>query len=139
MCDDKAPQSPNAYLLELYERYHKHTELAKQGKKVGNNVHLLHKLCMAISGYWVDDRDSTTIASDNGWPLEIDFESLPDRILKLKAEITGVIANEFVLDDSAAWKTFVKNLKDSGSNLHKFREVSDWDKFRSVGSNAHAG
>ena len=78
-------------------------------------------------------------ASNNGWPLEIDFESLPDRILKLKAEITGVIANKFVLDDSAAQKTFIKNLKTAECNLHEFKEVSDWGKFHAVGSNAHAG
>jgi hypothetical protein len=139
MCDDKVPQSPTPYLMELYERYHKHTELKRKGKKAGNNVHLFGELCMAITSYWEDDRDATTMASDNGWPLEIDFESLPDRIVKLKAEITGVIANEFVLDHSAAWQTFVENLKKCECNLYKFREASDWGKFHSVGPNAHAG
>jgi hypothetical protein len=139
MCEDKVPQSPTAYLMDLYERYYKHAELLRQGKKVGSNVHLVGELCLAITNYWEDDRDGTMTASDNGWPFEIDFENLPDRIVKLKAEITGVIANEFVLDDSAAWKTFVKNLKGAGCNLHKFREVSDWGKFRAVGANAHAG
>ena len=139
MCEDKVPQSPTDYLMKLYERYHKHTELKRQGKKVENNVHLVGELCMAITSYWEDGRDATVTASDNGWPLEINFESLPDRILKLKAEITGVIANEFVLDDSAAWKTFVKNLTGAGCNLPEFRKVSDWGKFRAVGSNAHAG
>jgi hypothetical protein len=139
MCEDKVPQSPTPYLMGLFEKFYEHGELTKQGKKVGNSVHLVGELCMAITNYWEDDRDAITIASDNGWPLEIDFESLPDRIIKLKAEITGVIANEFVLDDSAAWKTFVENLKCSGCNLYKFRDVSDWGKFRSVGSNTHAG
>lgn len=139
MCEDKVPQSPTPYLMELYERYHKHVELTRQGKKVGNNVHLVGELCMAITSYWEDECDATMTASDNGWPLEIDFESLPDRIFKLKAEITGVIANEFVLDDSAAWKTFVKNLKSAECNLREFRQVSEWGKFRAVGSNTHAG
>jgi hypothetical protein len=139
MCDDKVPQSPPPYLMDLYERYHKHTELTRQKKGVKRNVHLVSELCMAITSYWEDDGDTTMNASDNGWPLEIDFESLPDRIVKLKAEITGVIANEFVLDDSAAWKTFVKNLQGAECNLRDFREGSDWSKFRAVGSNAHAG
>lgn len=138
MCDDKVPQSPTPYLMNLYERYHKHAELSRQGKRVKPNVHLVSELCMAITSYW-EDGDATVTASDNGWPLEIDFGSLPDRIVKLKAEITGVIANEFVLDDSAAWKTFTTNLKDAECRLCSFREVSDWSKFRVVGSNAHAG
>jgi hypothetical protein len=139
MCEDKVPQSPTPYLMDLYERYHKHTELTRQGKRVGSNIHLVGELCTAITNYWDSDRDPTITATDNGWPLDIDFERLPDRIVKLKAEITGVIANEFVLDDSAAWKTFVKNLKGAGCSLREFRKVSEWGKFRAVGSNAHAG
>ena len=95
--------------------------------------------CTMSRSIWKDDSDATMAATDNGWPLEIDFESLPDRIVKLKPEITAVIANEFILDDSAAWKTFVANLKGAECNLHEFRELSGWCKFRAVGSNAHAG
>lgn len=139
MCEDKVPQSPTPYLMDLYKRYHEYVEMKKQGKEVGSHVYLVGQLCMAITSYWEDDRDATTTASDNGWPLEIDFETIPDRIVKLKAEITGVIANEFVLDNSEAWKDFVKNLKSGECNLRDFRKVPDWDKFRVVGSNAHAG
>ena len=138
MCEDKMPKSPTPYLMGLYEKYHKHAEQVRQGKRIGSNVHLVGELCLAITSYWKDNRDAST-ASDNGWPLEIDFESLPDRIIKLQAEIKGVISNEFVLDNSAAWKTFVQNLKDAGYNLCEFRKLSDWTKFRAVGSNAHAG
>jgi hypothetical protein len=134
MCEDKVPQSPTPYLMDLYQRYH---ELTRQGKNVGSKVHLVGELCMAITSYWEDDRDASM--ADNDWPLEIDFEGLPDRIFKLKAEITGVFANEFVLDDSAAWKIFVKNLKSAECNLREFRQVSEWGKFRAVGSNSHAG
>jgi hypothetical protein len=105
---------------------------------VGSNIHLVSELCMAITNYWDSDHDITITASDNGWPLDIDFERLPDCIVKLKAEITGVIANKFVLNDSVAWKMFVKNLKGAGCSLGEFRKVSDWGKFRAVGSNTHA-
>ena len=94
---------------------------------------------MAITNHWKDSRDATTTVSDSGWPLEIDFETLPDRIITLRKEITMVIANEIVLDDSAAWTTFINNLKDAKYKLYKFRGLSDWVKFRAVGSNAHAG
>jgi hypothetical protein len=141
MCEDKVPQSPTPNLMDLYERYHDHVEQMRKGKR-GSNVHLFGELCLAITSYWEESEDgcdATMTASDNGWPLEIDFESLPDRILKLKAEITGIFENEFVLDDSAAWKTFFENLMAAGCNLKGFRDLSNWEKFRAVGSNAHAG
>jgi len=139
MCKDKVPQSPTPYLRNLYERYHKYCEGIKQHKRVGPKVHLVSELCMAITNHWEDNRDVTMTASDSGWLLEIDYETLPDRIITLKKEITAVIANEIVLDDSAAWTTFINNLKDAKYKLYKFQGLSDWVKFHAVGSNAHAG
>lgn len=138
MCEDRVPHSPTPNLKILYERYNEHLEQAKRGGR-RSNVHLFGEICTAISSYWEDDGDATMTASDNNWPLQIDFESLPDRIIELKPEITGIISNEFVLDDSPAWKKFVENLKAADCKLTDFSNITTWSKFRAVGSNAHAG
>lgn len=138
-CEDKVPQSPDAHLSSLFKRYGDHAELSKQGKNPGEKVHLLGEICAGISEYWEDGEDLTMTASDLGWPLEINFERLPHRIMNLKFKISGIVGNEFVLDGALAWKTFITNLKSAECNLADFQGIPNWGKFRAVGTNAHAG
>ena len=81
----------------------------------------------------------TPTASDLGWPLEINFEIILHRIMNLKNAILGIVANEFALDNSLAWKGFLSHLKCVDCNLANFQGISNWGKFRTVGTNAHAG
>lgn len=128
------PLSPDAYLSGLLKKYRDHAEHSKQGGK----VHLIYEICSAISEY-SNGQDLTTTASERGWPLEISFEEIPRRIMNFKIQINAMIANEFVLNDSLAWKKFVSNLKTAKRNMADFRKITIWSKFRAVGANAHAG
>jgi hypothetical protein len=138
-CGELVPQSPDKFLLSLFKKHHDRTELLKQGKKLGGRVHHLYEICTAITEH--GQQDISTTASENGWPLEIDFENLPDRIMNvnIRKKIEGVIANEFVLDDTPSWKNFVSLIKAANYTLVDFQRLDQWGKFRVVGANAHAG
>ena len=138
-CEEKVPQSPDAYLSSLLDQFRDSAQLSKQGIKLGGRVHLVGEICSAISEYWEADEDMTPTASDLGWPLEINFKIIPHQIMNLKNEISGIVANEFVLDNSLAWKGFLSHLKCTNCNLADFHGISNWGKFHAVGTNAHAG
>jgi hypothetical protein len=135
-CAERVPQPPAPFLRSLLTQYH---ELTKEGKKPEGRVHLLGKICSAITEHW-EDGDDTTTAQDHGWPLDIEFEEIPERILvNFTNNIKGTVANEFVLNDSVAWKKFLTLLKGSSCNMAGFQGLGDWGKFHAVGTNAHAG
>jgi hypothetical protein len=142
-CGEKVPQSPDPFLLSLFKLYRDHAELSKQGKKLAGRVHLLARICYAITEYWedsVDGQDMTaTTASEHGWPLEIDFEQIPQRIMNYKNHIDAIVADQFVLNNSEAWQTFLTLLKGANCKLADFQGIGDWAKFRAVGTNVHAG
>lgn len=130
------PQSPDPFLLSLLNQY---CVVSKQGKKREGRVHLVGKICSAITEYWEDGEDIRTSASENGWPLNIDFEKIPQRIINLEKRIVGVIDNYFILKDRQAWKSFLTLLKGANCNMGDFHGMQEWGKFRAVGTNAHAG
>ena len=68
-CEDKVPESPDAYLLSLFKQCRDGAELLKQGKKPEGRVHQMAKICSAIAEYWEDGQNMSTSASENGWPL----------------------------------------------------------------------
>jgi hypothetical protein len=80
----------------------------------------------------------TTTASEHGWPLEIDFKTIPQRIMNFETQIFAMISNFLYLKESAAWKTFLTLLNDAECIMADF-QGTQWDKFRAVGTNAHAG
>jgi hypothetical protein len=138
-CEELVPQTPDKFLQNLLKKYHERAELTKQGKKMDGRVHLVGQICSAISDYWKEGQDVSLTGSENGWPLDIDFEILPKRILKIQKKIELVLTNEFILDKIASWKTFTSLIKAEKYSLADFRRVDNWGKFRLVGGNAHAG
>ena len=111
----------------------------KQGKKPEGRALLVGRICLAVTDYWKDGPDMTTMASENGWPLEIDFAKVPEQIMKLKNEIEGLLTNQFRLNNLVTWKSFVTLLKGADCKMADFHSLGDWSKFRAVGTNAHAG
>jgi hypothetical protein len=140
-CEDKIPQSPDPFLSSLLKQYQDSAVVSKQGKKTEGRVHLLGRICSAITEYWEDGRDMSTTASEHGWPLEIDFENIPYRLMQpeFKNRIDEIITNLFALNNSVAWNTFLTLLNSAKCNMADFNGIHEWGKFRAVGTNAHAG
>jgi hypothetical protein len=138
-CEDKVPQSPDPFLRTLLKKHHYQTELSKQGKRPDGRALLLCQICIAITDHWEDNQDTTT--NEVGWPLEINFELIPERITNLTnlKKIYGMVSNAFFLVNSVAWETFINLLKGAKCNLADFQRITDWGKFSAVGINAHAG
>ena len=55
-----------------------------------------------------------------GWPIAINFEGIPARIMALKDEINALLKNEITLGTSDAWHTFVKDVTNAGMGLAEF-------------------
>jgi len=119
-------------------------------------VHLVGRICSAITDYWEEGEDMATSASEHGWPLIIDFEKIPQQIMNLKERIEVhyllgdffevdnekielIFNNFFVLKDVLAWKTFLTLLEGENCNMGDFHGMQEWSKFRAVGTNSHAG
>ena len=100
--EDKVPSSPDPFLSSLLKQYNDCSAVSKQGKKLEGQVHLVGRICSAITEYWEEGQDMTTSTLEHGWPLKIEFKKIPQQIMKLKNRIRGVVANEFVLNDSVA-------------------------------------
>jgi hypothetical protein len=65
------------------------------------------ELCLAIAA-----QNKFRMDEDHGWPTDIDFSQLHDRILDLNkdGEIWGLLDNAIVLENAAAWRTFIGRL-----------------------------
>ena len=53
--------------------------------------------------------------------------------------IEGVIANEFVMNHTPAWKNFVALVRAANYNLVDLQRLDQRGRFRVVGANAQAG
>lgn len=50
------------------------------------------------------------IGTINGWPQQIDYTTLPERILQLEEEVLEMIQDPDVLKNSLVWKNFLSNI-----------------------------
>jgi hypothetical protein len=134
VCPDKSceddhvfPPSPSKRLATVYEKY--------LAQKTSFNAFLV---CVQIHN---DQKlpDLRQIAIKNKWPIQIDFESLADRIGHHRDEISGIFTNEIVISLSAAWKTVIRTLANSSIPLSKFDGLADASKFSILNPVSHVG
>jgi len=100
----------------------------ENGNPVGLQVKL-SELCIAISNH------HTFQNANSLWPTNIDFTSLHQRIVDLNknGEIWAIIANNIVLQETVAWRTFVSKIDKSGSTLLTWSNMPALRKFDILG------
>ncbi|KAJ7017036.1 hypothetical protein C8F04DRAFT_1267404 [Mycena alexandri] len=103
-CPEILPLDPDPRILAMFN---KRERLVGEG---GPGVPLLElQICTAITQEKERQRH-LNLGEQNGWPREIDLENLPDRILEFKEEVADMLTDPVFLEESAAWKKFIKGI-----------------------------
>ncbi|KAJ7930299.1 hypothetical protein B0H13DRAFT_1858928 [Mycena leptocephala] len=116
MCEEEVPEQPNPCILSLFV---KHQELVEQVGLSGPGVAFLNlQICAAITQENRRDQVSA-LGRQNDWPRQIDYATLPERILKLRKQVLEIIQDETVLRELPVWQDFLRNID------HKIFQFSD--------------
>ncbi|KAJ7166234.1 hypothetical protein C8R46DRAFT_1192613 [Mycena filopes] len=107
LCDETLPEQPNDRILSLFQRL---KDLKAEVGRTGRGVAWLKlELCGAITEENKRE-DYLQLGAENGWPLEIDYDSVFSRILDLEEPILEMIKDRTILEDSVTWKLFLANI-----------------------------
>ena len=77
-----------------------------------------------------------------GWPLNINFKAVPDRIIRFKDKIHALLKNEIVLGTLFTWRVFVNDVtKKANMSLADFLRSNKATQLSiaGAGNNKHAG
>ncbi|KAJ7745853.1 hypothetical protein DFH07DRAFT_963208 [Mycena maculata] len=126
MCDEELPTTPNDQLLSLFNR---HQNLVHEVGPLGRGVAFIElEICEAITQAGRHE-PYIELGERNKWPKEIDYASLPARIIKLKASLLEMIQKVDVLKNSIVWQNFLDNI---GHNVFKFSKAKSKISFMSA-------
>ncbi|KAJ7911781.1 hypothetical protein B0H13DRAFT_1875513 [Mycena leptocephala] len=107
MCEDKLPEKPNGGILSLFV---KRQELIADVGRSGPGIAFLElQICAAITQEKRRDQVAA-LGQQNKWPQDIDYSTLPGRILKLRKEVLNIIKNETALQELPVWQDFLRNI-----------------------------
>lgn len=126
-CDDPFPLSPRKDLIQLQTRYMNEP-----------SRFLALEICQLIKVY-KKMPSLRNLGKANRWPHDIDFETLPDRIIGMTEEIRKVLKNEIILSCSPCWKAFICALQGHDIKFIEFSQLNAKQKFQTVGKIAHVG
>lgn len=136
-CTDIVPEFPSTSLTKKLEELQK-IKLGLGG--VGGAPYTLSAfICLAIK------QEQTfpglkLLGERFNWPLNIDFESLSDRVFfDIRPDILEMIQNPIVLGSSSAWNAFSKILRKANTSLTQFTRSRDSIRFDITGKIKHAG
>jgi hypothetical protein len=112
----------------------------RQGKEKGTPYLLSVLICEAIKKE-LRFPMLKALGKRMGWPSVIDFESVPDRIMKVKDEIRALLKNDIVLGSSFAWKVFVTDVTSADMCFADFGASGEATRLSIAGEgdNKHAG
>ena len=135
-CTDVLPGLPSDSLKAKLEKL----SSIQQGKEKGSPHFLSVLICQAIKKE-LQFPMLRTLGEHSGWPSAIDFESVPDRIMKLTNEIRGLLENEIVLGTSFAWEVFMHDVTRKDMSFADFSHSSEAFRLSVAGEgkNKHAG
>ncbi|KAJ7017218.1 hypothetical protein C8F04DRAFT_1279792 [Mycena alexandri] len=106
-CPEILPVDPNARILSMFVQREK---LLGEVGSAGPGVALLElQICAAITEE-KDRQRHQKLGEKNGWPQTIDFGALGDRVYDLREQLADMLLDPNVLQESAAWKNFVKSI-----------------------------
>jgi len=134
-CADVVPEFPSESLTTQLENLAK---IKLQGAE-GTPYTLSAHICLAIK------RERAfpglkALGERFNWPLNIDFDSLSDRVYyHFRPELLEITQNHIALGCSPAWTAFSKMLQEANTPLAQFSRSRDSIKFNIVGRIKHAG
>ncbi|KAJ7038614.1 hypothetical protein C8F04DRAFT_1255899 [Mycena alexandri] len=115
-CPEILPVDADARILSMFVQREK--PLGEVGS-AGPGVALLElQICAAIT----EEKDRQwhqKLGEKNGWPRTIDFGVLGDRVYDLREQLADMFLDPNVLQESAAWKNFVKMYGPKGAEIIK--------------------
>jgi hypothetical protein len=119
LCRDNVPKNPSAILVAMFKRY---DELIKMkgldSAAVWNHAMTIHLELERLNK--IDAR--VQIAKKNAWPVEITFSVLPDRIIRMRRELSKLVFESGFSGDGPVQEAFRTALEESGfgTDIHKF-------------------
>ncbi|KAJ7495675.1 hypothetical protein B0H11DRAFT_2389262 [Mycena galericulata] len=114
MCDDAVPKTPNLRILSLFV---KRQELINEVGPRGPGVSFAElQICAAITQE-KHRAKYIELGKQNQWPQIIDYNTVPERILKLKDSLLKMIQDPDVLQTSFIWNNFISSID---SQIFKF-------------------
>ncbi|KAJ7602332.1 hypothetical protein FB45DRAFT_1107473 [Roridomyces roridus] len=117
-CPDLMPDICNEKILTLYN---KRRSLIFAGGDTGRGVGLATlELCLAISQE-NQKPELLKLAMEQGWPVTIDWESVPRRVLDLSGQLLQMIQDIDTLENSPIWLAFINNI---GGQIFAFSDSS---------------
>ena len=105
-CHDQIPAVDNN-LRSLFRRYHNNIRI--KGLDSGQCFQDEIEICIYIRGA-VKALKARAYATDKGWPTDIDFNNLPDRVMKFKEDLHRLIFVEGLKSDDLPLAQFMKIL-----------------------------
>ena len=134
-CADVVPEFPSESLRTQLENLAK---IKLQGAE-GTPYTLSAHICLAIKQEQAFP-GLKALGERFNWPLNIDFDSLSDRVYyHFRPELLEITQNHIALGCSPAWTAFSKMLREANTPLAQFSRSRDSIKFNIVGRIKHAG
>jgi len=115
-CKDNVPQDPPKNLVDML---HKYATLEKTEGKFGSGAsRLAFDICMAISAerkkQWSIEASKTW-----GWPVYINFSTLPERIMLMKPELDNILTDVDAKKEYCNWDFLLEDNGGDIDTLHK--------------------
>lgn len=136
-CEDVLRGSPSERLKSMFDKL----SSIQKGKETGTPLVLSLLICEAIKEE-LRFPMLKALGERSGWPSNINFEAVPDRIMMFKDEIRALLKNEIVLGTSFAWRVFVNDVtKKANMSLADFSHSNEATRLSiaGAGNNKHAG
>ena len=136
-CTDMLQGAPSEHLKTMLEKL----SAIGKGKETGMPLTLSLLTCQAIK----DELRFPILKAlgvRSGWPMTINFETIPSQIIEMKDEIHVFLKNEIVLGSSSSWCTFVNDVaRRADMSLANFSASNEVSRFTvaGIGDNRHAG
>jgi hypothetical protein len=135
-CADMVPEFPSTSLKTKLEELER---IKLKGVGGGAPYTLSAYICLAIKQEQAFP-GLKLLGERFNWPINIDFDSLSDRIFyDLRPDLLEIIQKHIVLGCSPAWNAFSKILREANTPLTQFSRSRDSIRFDIAGKIKHAG
>ncbi|KAJ7465387.1 hypothetical protein B0H11DRAFT_2197791 [Mycena galericulata] len=106
-CKHRIPENPSKELLSLFSK--KRDLISQNGKSAPGCAELTRQICRMISSESYR-HECFQIADAQGWPTEIDFSDVADRVLGLRDNIIDLARDSGSLEQSPVWLSFLSKI-----------------------------
>lgn len=121
-CKDQIqPGIVNDELRKLLKAYQKLTDNDEEFSMAWNDVVL--DICSIIK-HSIKTRRAVAISESRGWPTEIDFNTIPDRVVKLKEALRHLLFVEGLSSDNVVQRLFDEALLQDFPKGNGLRKMS---------------